>query len=268
MGVLDDVGQFYATPQPDWSLGDIVVVPTVILWAEGEKQPHPHPQPPSRVVGGDSAVYPLWSAPAAGLPPPIAEFRLSPAMVVVDDCVIDKEFNAFVDRRIADGTPLEDAVAEARARVDLDPLIPVCPLLPYAELRTASHGAVRQAQPIGFFPILESESVDPAYIDFTRTVPVSRHLLTEPLAALSDAARHILRWKLAQFYAVRNLSVDAQIMAAVGRTITAVKAVTDSRKRLVVDLELDGGPDRITLRQEPRVVEVPPGHQRGRPPTP
>ena len=231
MGVLDDPAEFYAPPQADWSLGDIVVVPTVILWAEAEREPHAHPQPPSRVLGGDSANYPLWSGPVAGLPLPIVECRLSPAMVVVDDFVIDKEFNAFVGRRIAEGVSEDDAVAEAKARADLDPLIPVCPLLPYPELRTASDGAVRQAQPTGYFPILASESVDEAFIDFTRTVPVSRQLMTEPLAALSDVARHILRWKLAQFYALRNLSIDAEIMAAVGRTITNVRAVADNRKR-------------------------------------
>ncbi|MBI3973240.1 MAG: hypothetical protein HY332_18350 [Chloroflexi bacterium] len=265
MGVLDDPALFYAEPQSDWSLGDIVVVPTVILWADGEKRAAAHPQPPSLVLVGGSAVYEAWSSPAAGLPLPLIECRLSPAVIAVDDCVIDKDFNAYVDRRIAEGTSEALAVEEARARPDLDPLIPVCPLLPYSELRFAREAAVRQAQPIGYFPILGSETVDEGYLDFTRTVPVSRQLLVRPLAALSEAARQILRWKFAQFSALRNLSVDAQIMAAVGRTITDVKVVADNRNRLVVELELDGGPDHLTLRQEPRREAIPPGHTRGRP---
>jgi hypothetical protein len=265
MPVLDNPELFYADPQPDWSLGDIVIVPTVVVWAAGEKRPLPHPQPPSLVLSGQSATYEAWSPAAAGFPLPILECRLSPAIIAVDDCVIDKEFNAYVDRRIAEGSTENEAVAEARTRTDLDPLIPICPLLPYADLRSARDAAVRQAQPIGYFPILGSETVDEAYVDFTRTVPVSRQVLRGPLAALSEAARQILRWKFAQFYAVRNLSVDAQIMAAVGKTITDIKVVADNRSRLVVDLQLNGGPDNLTLRQEPRREDIPSGHTRGRP---
>jgi hypothetical protein len=132
-------------------------------------------------------------------------------------------------------------------------------------LRYASEAAVRQAQPIGYFPVVGSDDVDQGYLDFTRTVPVSRRLLWGPAAALSEAARKILRWKLAQFYAVRNLSVDAEIMAAIGKTITAVRVVTDHRDRLIVDLELDQGAGELRLRQEPRRQQVPPGHHRGRP---
>jgi predicted transposase YbfD/YdcC len=50
-----------------------------------------------------------------------------------------------------------------------------------------------------------------------RTVPGSRHLLTGPFASMSDPARRVLRWKLAQFYAFRNQSIDEQIMDAVGK---------------------------------------------------
>jgi len=265
MGILNDPALFYAEPQADWSLGDIVIVPTVALWSASEKDALTHPQHPSLVLAGGSAVYEAWSASAAGLPLPLIECRLSPAIIAVDDCVIDKEFNAYVDRRITEGVSEATAVKEAQARSDLDPLIPVCPLLPYGGLRFAREEAVRQAQPIGYFPLVGNESVDEGYLDFTRTVPVSRQLLVQPLAALSEAARHILRWKFAQFYAMRNLSADAQITAAVGKTITDVTVVADSQKRLIVELQLDGGPDHLTLRQEPRRDETPPGHTRGRP---
>jgi hypothetical protein len=125
---------------------------------------------------------------------------------------------------------------------------------------------VRQAQPIGYFPIPEwPGQVDEGYLDFTRTVPVSRQLLWGPAAALSEPARRILRWKLAQFYAVRNLSVDVELVRAVGKVITAVRTVSDQKDRLVVDRELNDGEDELRLRQEPRRPEVPPGHQRGRP---
>ena len=109
--------------------------------------------------------------------------------------------------------------------------------------------------------------MDEGYVDFTRIGPVSRQLLWGPAAALSAPARRILRWKLAQYLAFRNLSVDTEIMAATGKMITAVHVISDQKDRLVVDLELDHGTSQLRLRQEPRRTELPPGHTRGRPGT-
>jgi len=185
-------------------------------------------------------------------------------MIVVDDCVIDKEFNEAVDDLIRQGATEADALALARQDETLDALIPVAPVLPYASLRVNEQG-VRTAQTTGYFPVLAQGGVmDEGYVDFRRTVPVSRKLLTGPLAALDDPVRRILRWKLAQFYAIRNFAVDAEIQSAVGMTITGVTIVEDTRKRLVVRLELNNGEREILLRQEPRVREIPPGHERGR----
>lgn len=159
--------------------------------------------------------------------------------------------------------PVEQA--EGRDDLSLDPLVPVAPILSYSRARFLDPTAVRQAQAIGYFPILASPGqVDEGYVDFTRTVPVSRQLLWGPAASLSEPARRTLRWKLAQFYAVCSLSVDAEIARAIGRTVTAVRTVSDQKDRLVIDLELDGGADELRLRQEPRRPELPPGHLRGR----
>lgn len=190
MGILDSPALFFAEPQPDWSLGDIVIVPAAVLWADTERRATPYPQPMPAPDGSASVVYQLWSA-SGGPPPPLVECWFTPAVIVVDDCVIDKEFN-------------------------------------------------------------------------TRTVPVSRQLLWGPAAAMSEPARKLLRWKLAQFYAVRNLSVDTEIMATLGKTITGVRTVIDHRDRPIVDLELDHGETELRLRQGPRRAELPPGHQRGR----
>jgi hypothetical protein len=265
VGVLDDPSRYYAPPQEDWSLGDIVIVPTAALWAASERRPNPYPQPAPPPDGSASVTYALWDDPEP-FPMPSIECWLTPAVIVVDDCVLDKEFNAVVEQRIRAGAPAARAEAEARADPSLDPLVPVTPILPYGRARYLNLQAVRQAQPIGYFPIPEwPGQVDEGYLDFTRTVPVSRQLLWGPAAALSEPARRILRWKLAQFYAVRNLSVDAELVRAVGKVITAVRTVSDQKDRLVVDLELNDGEDELRLRQEPRRPEVPPGHQRGRP---
>ncbi|MGH7863027.1 MAG: hypothetical protein ACREOS_12410, partial [Candidatus Dormibacteraceae bacterium] len=154
---------------------------------------------------------------------------------------------------------------EARADSSLDPLVPVAPISPYERLRFVNPTAIRQAQAVGYFPIVPwPDQVDEGYVDFTRITPVSRRLLLGPAAALSEPARRILRWKLAQFSAFRNLSVDAEIMAATGKKITGVHVVADQKDRLVVELDLDDGAGQLRLRQEPRRVDVPPGHQRGR----
>mgnify|MGYP001204062564 CR=1 FL=1 len=263
MGVLDDPNHFYAAPQDDWALGDLVIVPTAVFWERSERSAMRYPQPAPRPDGSASTVYELWSA-GGPFAAPAVECWLSPAIIVADDCVLDKEFNSFIDQRLRAGATEAEAEAEARADPSLDPLAPVAPILPYHQLRFASAQTVRQAQTTGYFPIIESDEVDEGYVDFVRTVPVSRQLLWGPLAALSEPARRILRWKLAQFYAVRNLSVDAEIMAAVGKTITAIHVVKDAKDRLVVDLDLDGGKAQLRLRQQPRRVELPRGHERGR----
>ena len=187
-------------------------------------------------------------------------------MIVADDCVLDKEFNAYVEQRTRTGVSEEVAADEGRADHSLDPFVPVAPIFPYSMLRFVNSRSVRTAQSVGYFPIVPApDQVDEGYVDFTRIVPVSRLLLWGPAAALTEPARRILRWKLAQFSAFRNLSVDAAITAALGRMITAVHVVTDQKDRLVVDLELDNGAGQLRLRQEPRRTDLPPGHQRGLP---
>ena len=185
-------------------------------------------------------------------------------MVVSDDCAIDREFNARVGQLVIEGMPEAGAEAEARNDKRLDKFILVAPVLSYESLHFTSEQAVRSAQAVGYFPIVGGPEVDEGYLDLGRVHPISRSLLTEPFAALSEAGRSILRWKLAQYFAARNLSVDAEIAAAVGRTISAVRAVEDNKHRLVVDLELDGGAARLRLRQEPRREEAPPARVRGR----
>ncbi len=262
MPVLDDPTLYYDAPQEDWALGDIVIVPTAVLWARSEKQADDYPQPAPPADGSAGVVYDLWHG-LARFQDSAVECRLTPAMIAVDDCVIDKELNAFIQQLITSGHAESDAVAAARADTSLDLLIPVCPIRSYQDLRYANEQAVRQANATGYFPIIESDDMDAGYVDFLYTVPVSRRLLRGPVAALSDPARRILRWKLAQFYGFRNQSVDAEIMAAVGKTITDVHVVTDTKNRLVVDLALDHGAGQLQLRQEPRRTDIPAGYQRG-----
>lgn len=262
MGVLSEPSAFYASPGSDWAQGDLIVAPTAILWSTGERRAHGYPQPAPLPPGMGSVVYDLWNE-----APPFAraatiECFLGPAMILTDDCALDKDFNARVEELMERGESETDAIAEARLDLALDPLVLIAPVLSYGELRSVSPAAVRTAQAVGYFPIPESDEVDEGFVDFGRAVPVSRRLLSEPFAALGGAAKNILRWKLAQNYAVRNLSVDAQIAAAVGKTIVASHTITDNKNRLIVELELEGG-DSLRLRQEPRQAEANPSRVRG-----
>ena len=267
MGVLDEAARYYTSPQNDWALGDLVIVPTSVMWAAAERPIQPYPQPPPAPDGSTSVSYALWAA-LEPFPQPALEAWLSPAIIVADDCVLDKEFNSYVEQRMREGVSVEEAEEEARANPSLDTVVPVAPILPYVQLRFVNQHAVRTAQAVGYFPIVASPNqMDEGYVDLTRIVPVSRQLLWGPAAALSEPARRILRWKLAQYLAFRNLSVDAEIMAATGKTITAVRVVSDQKDRLIVDLELNHGDGQLRLRQEPRRPDLPPGHTRGRPTT-
>lgn len=174
MGVLDDPSRFYGPPQQDWALGDIIIVPTAVLRAAAEQKLSQNLQPMPPPDGSASVCYALWQ-PNDLVPQPAVEAWLSPAMIVADDCVLDKEFNAFVERRLRDGVTVEIAEQEARADNSLDPLVPVAPLLPYSSLRYVNLQAVRQAQAIGYFPVVPwPDHVDEGFLDFTRIVPVTR----------------------------------------------------------------------------------------------
>lgn len=262
MGVLSDPNAFYTSPGSDWAQGDLIIAPTAILWSTGERPTHKYPQPAPVPPGIGSVVYDLWNEAPPFTKAATIECFLGPAMILTDDCALDKDFNVKVEELMEQGKSEADALAEARLDPTLDTLVLIAPILPYKELRSVSPTAVRTAQAIGYFPILESDEVDEGFVDFGRTVPVSRRLMSEPFAVLNKDIKNILRWKLAQHYAIRNLSVDAQIAAAVGKTIVASHTITDSKNRLIVELELEGG-DCLRLRQEPRQPEANPSRVRG-----
>jgi hypothetical protein len=87
---------------------------------------------------------------------------------------------------------------------------------------------------------------------------VSRQHLADPLVALSNRARQLLRWKLVENIAARHLSVDGDIRKAIGKCITDVRTIRDNKTRLVISLELNGGEDELLLQQYPRTPDLPP----------
>jgi hypothetical protein len=151
MAVLRDPEEYYGILSEDWSLGDITVVPTAILWERGRKQSNGLTMSAPSPDGTESLVFDLWSG-ERGMPGVSIEARLTPAMILMDDCAIDKEYNDAVDRLVDQGT--DETVAEAIAREDtkLDPIVLVAPIAPYIGI-TSPQG-IRDYQTRGFFPVL------------------------------------------------------------------------------------------------------------------
>jgi len=262
MAVLNEVAKFYQQrPTGFWALGDVVTVPTAILCKKGER---PITAPPSSSGSELPTVSCDLLSGSGEVHVRAMELALTPALIVIDDCVIDKQFNEYITRCMNEGKSVDEATMEARGLPSLDPFVLVVPILPYAELRFLKDRGIRDGQTIGYFPILGSDVIDEGYVDFVRMTCLSRALLQHRLGRLSDQAGRILRWKLAQFHSLRNQSVDAEIESAIGKTITNV-ALTEQSKptSLMVSIELNDGEQTLVLKQDPRRQELPAGADRG-----
>jgi len=246
MSALDDPAQYYGSLEDDYSLGDIVVVPTGVLWGVWERSPVTDSSlPPPE---GQSTVYPLWQEDAR---PPVFEGWRVPAMVVADDCALDKEKNEYARRLVKNGLPEQEARQQAVANADLDRLMPVSPIFPYEMLTFVNTEGIRACQTVGYFPVVgKPDTIYEGFCDLARVVSVSRRLVAGRLAALSPELRNILRFKLAQAYAARALSTETDVSQAVGRTITDVASIHESKKRQYLRIELDGGEDVLLVRRE------------------
>jgi len=171
MAVLNNPDEYYGDPQDDWALGDIAIVPTVILWAQEERPPDLFVQSAPQPDGTTSVTIGLWRG-NTRFKDPVAQYRLSPAMVVIDDCVIDKEFNERVELLMADGVERGEAESIVREDRTLDQVVSVVPIQPYNLLRPREQG-VRDGQTVGYFPVVKSSFMDEGFLDFVHKVPVS-----------------------------------------------------------------------------------------------
>lgn len=235
--------------RPELSQGDICLAPTTMIWSSTIVEAPPViPAAPDEL--GQPIFVPGWQRTLSTpeLVPGIAlELVFSPVLVLSHDCEIDKEWNEWIEMRIADGWSEADAEAEASARTDLDTRILVSPVLGYASdiLPERSWDAVRAAQKIGYFPLPVMAAFGGAefLVHLSRACVIDRNLLHRPVRvlSLSEEARQILRFKLAEVLASRNLSVLGRLEAAVGRRIGDVKVLKRKRSDVTVALVLDDG---------------------------
>ena len=120
----------------------------------------------------------------------------------------------------------------------------VAPLLPYSELPEEQHAGVRNGHRIGYFPVaahplLEEET----FVHLSRACTVDRLLLTrtEQIASLSHSALGVLRFKLAECFTARDLTVIAALQEMVGQIIDDVVVLPKSRKLTSLQLYLHSG---------------------------
>jgi hypothetical protein len=232
-------------PAPSETLrqGDVVLAPATVLLAAEEAPDADHlPIPPGFV--GERVHTPLWLRAGRLVPGTVAQTVFAPVLVLSHDCQLEKDFNEHVRRLVEDGVPLEEAVSEASADPSLDPFAVVAPLQPYSDIPQHRHVGIRAGDRIGYFALdaLPGDGGDYA-VDLGRACTVSVRLLPQSakVASLAPASAAELRYKLAEAYAIRDLTVLAELEAMVGHRILRAAALPKSSKKSAVVLHLDNG---------------------------
>lgn len=234
--------------RPLLSQGDVYLAPSVMVWSAETFQAilliPPAPEQPGEIV-----FAPAWTRTPAPMAPPLVTLATSwaPVLVLSHDCEIDKEFNEQIDALVRQGIPEAEAQARVEGKPDLDRFVLVSPLLPYNEQELASErwDAVRSGQKIGYVPLAPMPAYEGAeyFVHLSRICTVERRLLSPgyKAASLSEQARSLLRFKIAEALSSRNISVVSKLEAAIGHRITDVRTLKVKRQDATVMLVLEDG---------------------------
>lgn len=258
MGLFDNPAEYYAKPEGYLRQGDLVIAPSSTLWSSAERPAEPGLLlSPSSV--GTSQVALLWPAhdPVEGVS---IEARWGLAMILPHECAIHRDFNRRVVQLQAEGAVTTDAVGRASADESLDPTVVVAPVVPINALPEADRRAVSSGGRIGLVPVCAGPDahaplIPTGALDLGRITEVSRRLIHRRAAGLSERARAFLRYKLAEQWAYRNQSLDAEIARAVGHRIVRHQVI-ERPKDLQVVLELDDGTTLILKSDQARPGRV------------
>jgi hypothetical protein len=234
------------------SQGDIFLAPTVMLYGVArDDAPSVSPVMPPTV--GEIVTVRLWGHSSTdaphGAPAVNAVAGWTPVMVLSHDCELDKEFNEQVDHYLRDHPDAseDEACALIAARPDVDRHVQVAPLLPYDEtvVPAARHEGIRQAHKIGYVPVpaMADYGNTEFFIALNRVSTVGRELLPThyKVISLSEVARQLLRFKLAEALASRNVVLVSALEAALGRTIREVRPMKSRNTTATIGLLLDDG---------------------------
>jgi hypothetical protein len=252
------VTEYLPAPSGTLRQGDVILAPATVLLAAEEAADADHlPIPPGFI--GDRVHTPLWLPVGRLVPGTVAQTVFAPVLVLSHDCQLEKDFNEYVRGLVEDGVPLDEAVSEASADPSLDPFAVVAPLQPYSGIPQHRHAGIRAGDRIGYFALdaLPGDGGDYA-VDLGQSCTVSVRLLPQSakVASLAPASAAELRYKLAEAYAIRDLSVLAELEAMVGHRILRAEALPRSRKKSAVVLHLDNG-DLIHLEARRPRDELP-----------
>jgi hypothetical protein len=236
---------FQDNPEDVLSQGDIVLSPSSVLWAEGRT---PAPEfgniPPAPEVG-EAVVTPAWdSYDQKWVPQAFHETRWSPVMVLSHPCDMEKEFNRRVRELETGGMLLDEAIRAASADPNLDRLVVVAPVLPYAEIPEVDHQGVGEGRRIGFFPVPTHEVLEEeTFVPLSRACTVDRMLLIkhQQIASLTPLAVGVLRYKLSECFTARDLSIVAELQSMVGEVIDDVIILPKNKKTSSLQLYLRNG---------------------------
>lgn len=234
---------FEPQTRPQLSQGDIVLSPSTILWSETARPPLNFGTPAPPQLGG-SVTVPVWDDYGV-VPLTVAEARWSPVMILSHDCELDKEFNRRVEQLIKEGRTESEAIDIATADESLDPHVVVSPLIPYADVPTELHAAIRDASRIGFIPVPAAPAFDNEefLVDLSRVSTVERRLINRfgKVASLTDDARGAVQFKIAEAFATRSLSTLDHIEGLIGQRIAGIETYRKTAKATSLVLRLEDG---------------------------
>jgi len=174
----------------------------------------------------------------------VAETLFAPVLVLSHECHLEKDFNERVCALMSEGVPQHAAAEAASVDSALDPLAVVAPLQPYSSVPAHRHAGIRTGDRIGYFPLdgLPGDGGD-YVVDLGRACTISVRLLPQAAKVASLAPDEVaeLRFKLAETYAIRDLSVIAELQAMVGQRIRHAEALPKSKKKSALVLHLEDG---------------------------
>lgn len=229
-----------SAPHETLRQGDLVLAPVAALTA-GSEAPGLAAAP--RVVG-EPVSGALWEAPAnASIPPTGVIAAYVPVLILSHDCELEKEFNERVTELIEQGRGEDEAVGIASGEADLDPWAAVAPVVPLETYDEKRHQGILQGQRIGLFPVPRLPYEDGSFaVDLFQVSTVSTELLWAgpKLASLDEESVYVLRYKLSEAYASRDLSAIEELNRAVGARVTGVEALPAGKKKTSLLLHLDG----------------------------
>jgi hypothetical protein len=132
-----------------------------------------------------------------------------------------------------------------------------------ADAPTANLRRVQRGMKIGNFPVaaMRPPLEAPSFVHLSRIFAVDRQLFVTPVASLSAAAVHLLRFKLAECLATRNVSLLSELEAAIGQSITSVRTVRQRSGTSAVAITLARAVDRVVSSGHNRSAGSRRGHR-------